>query len=148
MTDDGIGPKVIELLKEQKLPEGVDLLDAGTSALDAIPYLDGKKFAIIVDAVSANKPPATIYKLLLDDLSCRSEPMMSLHSFKLEDAARIWQLQIEKMPKIVIFGVEPKEVKLGLELSPEVTEVLTKLCKLIIEEINSARDEFSAGSDR
>jgi len=148
MTDDGVGPKIIELLKEQSLPEGVELIDAGTSALDATLHLDKKEFAIFIDAVSANKPPATVYRLSIDDLSYSSEPIISLHSFKLEDAVRIWQLQLEKLPKIVIIGVEPKDVKLGLELSPEVSKILPKLCKLVIEELNNARDELGAGADR
>lgn len=148
MTDDGVGPKAIELLKGMNLPEGVELLDAGTSALDAVPYLDGKSFTIIVDAVSAGGQPASVYKLSIEDLQYKSEPIFSLHSLKLEDAIRIWQIQLEKLPKIIIFGVEPKEVKLGLELSDEVKEVLPKLCKLIIEELNNARDELSSSSDR
>ena len=147
MSDDGIGPKVIERLREVGVPDGVELLDAHTSALDVVPYIDGKRFAVFIDAVSAGGEPGSVYRMTLDDLSMRSRPILSLHSFCLEDAARLWRILVREMPRVVIFGVEPKVVEPGLELSAEVAQAVPKVCDLVVRELENARVEPGAGAD-
>ena len=108
----------------QSLPPWVELIDAGTCALDLISFFEQKKTAILIDAVSGGDAPGTIYRLSLNDLNQKSPPIVSLHSLKIEHAAKLWQLQLDPLPDIIILGVEPKEVRIGLELSKQVKEAL------------------------
>ena len=63
MRDDGIGVRAIERLKELGgLPEEIDVIDAGTATLDALPLLDGVERLIIIDAVKGGGTPGTIYR--------------------------------------------------------------------------------------
>ncbi len=137
MGDDGVGIKVVAALKDYDLPQGVDLVDAGTSALDLVPLLDGKKFVVLIDAVSGNNSPGTVYKLSAQDLYSDSNPVISLHSLSLADAVKLWDLQLVHLPEIVVFGIEPKCIELGMELSPELEELIPRLCRLIRDELMS-----------
>lgn len=137
LTDDGVGPAAIAYLNTLGMPEGVELVDGGTSALDAVPYLEERSLVLLVDAVSGGGPPGAVYRFTLDDLEADGQPALSLHAFRLIDAARLWELQLGRLPRVVIFGVEPKTVTAGFDLSPEVRGVLSKLRWLILEELQA-----------
>ncbi|MBI3361476.1 MAG: hydrogenase maturation protease [Chloroflexi bacterium] len=55
--DDGIGPAVIEWLKQRELPAGVEVMDGGTGGLELIPTLTGRRRALIVDAANLGRAP-------------------------------------------------------------------------------------------
>ncbi|MBV5350338.1 hydrogenase maturation protease, partial [bacterium] len=69
MSDDGIGPKVIEKLRsEGGLSDDIDLVDGGTLGLDLLPFLEGVSKLILVDAVEIGKPAGTVVRLAGDEV--------------------------------------------------------------------------------
>jgi hydrogenase maturation protease len=44
------------------------------------------------------------------------------------------ELENEKPKKVIIFGVEPKTIDWGLELSPELKEKMPQLIGLVLQE--------------
>jgi len=134
MSDDGAGVAAVGLLKTMALPEGVDLAECGTSSLDAIPFLEGKRLAVLIDTVRAGQEPGAVYRFTLAELRAPAQSIFSLHSIRLADSAQLWELQLGKLPEIVIYGIEPQSVETGLELTPPVREALPKLCRLVLEE--------------
>lgn len=135
MGDDGIGPRVVALLQAMDALPDVELVDAGTSALDLQPYLENKRLAIFVDAVRAGCEPGAIVRFNAEDIIANRGDQFSLHTLRLADALRLWQLQIPALPEIVVIGMEPERIGLGLALSPTIEERLPLLCKVVLEEI-------------
>jgi hydrogenase maturation protease len=135
MSDDGAGVAAIDLLKTMNLPEGVDLAECGTSSLDAIPFLEGKRLAILIDTVRAGQEPGAIYRFTFAELRAPAQSIFSLHSIRLADSAQLWELQLGKLPEIVIYGIEPQSLDMGLELTPRVREALPKLCEMVLTEL-------------
>jgi len=138
MQDDGVGPRFIAYLRDHDLPAGVEVVDAGTSALDLVPSLIDKRLAILIDAVEAGGEAGAIYRFSPDEVRTEGREALSLHSFSLVDAVRLWELQIEPMPTIVVFGVQPQTVELGMDLSPDVEAALPALLKLVLDELRRA----------
>ena len=119
--DDGVGIRVVELLRERDLPEQVRLLDGGTAGLDLLPYLEGVSRIIVVDALLSGKSAGTI-TILSGDAVREHDVFMSGHFGKLTElldlAAELWT-----RPETTIVGITPKDCEsYESTLSPEVDE--------------------------
>ena len=84
MGDDGVGVHVVKAMQEQGgLPEGIELIDAGTATLNVLGMLEGVEHLIIVDAVKSGAAPGTIYRFSPDDVTEPSSRKVSLHQISL-----------------------------------------------------------------
>ncbi len=130
--DDGVGiHAAAALLKEAEagwipVPEGkgdqiVEIVEIGTSPIDALSLLESARKVIALDAVQAGGTPGSIYRLKLEALR-KGGPDTSLHEIDLRDALQL--LPTERRPEVVVLGVEPGCIDFGLELSPALREAL------------------------
>ena len=138
MGDDGIGVHVIRALKEHGgLPDGVDLIDAGTATLDALPLLDGVDSLIIIDAVKGGGPAGAIYLFTPDDIDEAPSGRVSLHQITLLDALKSNHFIGRRGCRATIIGVEPKDIIESLELSPELEQRIPKIIQTVLSLVNS-----------
>jgi hydrogenase maturation protease len=137
MQDEGIGVHLIEYLRDKRVPSGVELVDGGCSGFDLLGFIQESRQVIIVDAIKAAGQPGDIYKFSPDDYQTDTFPKTSLHDVSLKDIFEIVK-RTGNLPKITIFGVEPKTMDWGIELTPEVQKVLPRLAELVIKEIQNA----------
>ncbi len=131
--DEGIGVHVIERMKGLELPGHVELLDIGTSTMDLISYLEGVRKLVVIDAMKAGGIPGTIYKCRPEDLLPAEDGPVSLHEIGLIETlhmARKKGLEIDT----VIFGVEPKVLDWGMELSNEVKSKIPAIIEAVLKE--------------
>ncbi len=119
------------------MPADVELVDAACGGFDIMPHLDEAEKVVIVDAIKAGGEPGQIYKFGLDDFSTDSSPSTSLHDITLREVLLLSR-KLAPLPKITIFGIEPKEIKWGMELTPEVENVLPRLAELVLQELENA----------
>ena len=133
LKDEGIGVHVAQALQKTPLPDGVEVLDGGTSP--DLPYLvEGTNKLVVVDAVQAGGEPGAIYRLTPEDVAARSETLISAHQMSLLENLRA--MSLESGPReVVIIGVEPKEIGWGLELSPELKEKLPQIVQAVLTEV-------------
>lgn len=135
LCDDGIGVRIAEELRGRGLPDGVEVVDGGVASLDVLHTVRDAAKWIIVDALVGGNEPGAVYRLTPDDLGpCQPEPVYSLHQLSLPDALAAVAAQ-GKLPPTVIYGVEPENTGLGLELSPAVAAALPKVIDLIMREV-------------
>ena len=139
LKDEGIGVHVAQALKEMALPEGVEVVDGGTSP--DLPYLaEGADKLVVVDAVRAGGEPGSIYRLTPEDIAARPEALLSIHQMGLLGSLRA--LRLSGGPKeVVIIGVEPKDMGWGLEPSPKLQERLSKIIKVTLREIEGGKED-------
>lgn len=136
MTDDGIGPKVIECLQQTELLDGeVGLLDGGTLGLDLLPHLEGVGRLIILDAVELDKEPGSLVRLVGDEVPLAIEHKLSPHQMGLKDLLAVACLMSCLPEEVILLGVQPASLELGTELSPAVAAALPELCKLVMAEL-------------
>jgi len=136
--DEGIGVHVINALDNKKLPSGVEIIDGGTASLDILSSLRDITKLIIVDAVKLNKAPATIYRFTPKDLTEHlSSRALSLHQISALDALSIAKKLNSLPPDIIIIGIEPKDMSLGLEISDTLKMKIPDIVNIVTKEINT-----------
>lgn len=139
--DDGVGNRVIEMLKECDLPVDVLLLDVGTPGLGLVSQLhewaqsEGGQVTLI-DAVCMGQAPGTWRRFTLEEVKriASNEPL-SLHQIDLADSLVLADSVGVLSKQIVIYGVEPAYIDWTLGLSPEVNAGLPELVQNILSEL-------------
>jgi len=135
MQDDGVGVHVIRHLQERKLPPEVKLIDGGTYSYDLLEFIVEADTCIVVDAMHGGGEPGTIYRAPFDELEINPDPgAVSLHEMSLVEAVYLLRLEGHD-PNIIVYGVEPHTVSLGLELTDTVARQVPRVADLIEQDI-------------
>jgi hydrogenase maturation protease len=137
LRDEGIGPYVIDKLKEIKLPDYVELLDGGTAGADLLDFICDRQKLIVVDVIQTDIDPGCIMRLTANDLTADSKQNISLHEFGLLEILTMAK-QLGCAPEeVIVIGVKPKDVTAGVEVSDEVSSVVPKIIGLILNELST-----------
>ncbi|SDF29151.1 hydrogenase maturation protease [Sporolituus thermophilus] len=137
MGDDGAGIRVVERLNDLGLPSGVKALDGGVASFEVLAGLRQAQAIIIVDAMAAGGAPGAVYRMTPADLGAPApDRAFSLHEFTLLEALHL-AAKVAPLPPVVIYGIEPASVELGLELTPPVAQAVERVANLIMDELRS-----------
>jgi hydrogenase maturation protease len=140
--DDGVGPRVIEALKDHGLPEGVTALDGGTGGLDLLHVIEGWERVVIVDAAEVHTEtgrtaPGQFIRFTPDHAHLVEETEhFSFHHAGLAEVLALARALDRHLPSIVILGVQPEDVGWGEGLSPVVEAGLPDLIDAVLEEVS------------
>ncbi|HDI00208.1 MAG TPA: hydrogenase maturation protease [Firmicutes bacterium] len=132
MGDDGMGIWVAEELRKAELPDEVLVLDGGTALLDVLEEVEGAERLVIVDAMSGDGPPGTVYVLSSDDLGKR-KGRFSLHDMGVAEMLELGRLMYRIPEDVVLVGVEPEHVGPGIGLSRTLREKLQEVVRVVAE---------------
>ncbi len=114
----------------------MEVIDGATAGCDLLPLMAGAEKVIIVDALDGGEPPGAVYRLTPQDFEVEAQgPPLSVHEIGLMYALKLLELVEEKMPEVVIIGVEPGEIAVGLELTPAVAASLPFILELVEKEV-------------
>ena len=143
--DDGLGVVAAHLLRRRhRLPAGVEVMDGGTLGLSLLPYLEDAGQAILLDAIRAAGPPGTFVRLVGDEVAPAVEARLSPHQIGVADllhGAR-WR---QRLPPLVLLGLVPESIELGLGLTPAVRSGLAALVESTVEEARRLGHRLHAG---
>ncbi len=131
MKDEGVGIAVVEELRRR----GVEAYDCGTMGIDVVNVMLGYDKVIVVDAVRGFGRPGEVFKFELDEVGCERSPL-SLHDVNLLRALKLAG-RVLKLPKVVVVGIEVKEIGMGMGLSEEVRRAIPKAVDLVLEELEN-----------
>lgn len=136
LSDEGAGIQVIERLQERyDLPAEVQALDGGTLGMDLLYYLEGVDCLLIVDAVETGEPPGTLIRLAGDKVPAFLSVKISPHQVGVPDMLFAAKLKGCAPQDIVLWGVQPGSLDIGLELSPAVAAQVDPLVEKLCEEL-------------
>ncbi len=139
LRDEGVGVRVVEELQRLGTPDSVELCDGATAGLDLLDVLAERRRVIVVDAMAANQEPGTVLRFGSTDLDEGGLPPTqtgphSAHELGLAEALTVAR-QLGIAPgELVLYGVEPKEIDYGLELSPEIAAIVPALARQVLSE--------------
>ncbi|MCS7163790.1 MAG: HyaD/HybD family hydrogenase maturation endopeptidase [Thermodesulfovibrio sp.] len=133
MQDEGVGPKVVEILKSSyKFEPEIEIIDGGTLGLDLLPYIEKYKKVIIVDVVDFGKEPGFIKVLKGEEIPPYLKTKLSVHHVGIQDLLEVARL-LGIMPKeLVLVGIQPQSIDLGLDLTPILVDKLKELINEIL----------------
>ncbi|MDP2794289.1 MAG: HyaD/HybD family hydrogenase maturation endopeptidase [Sulfurisoma sp.] len=136
MQDEGVGVRVVEALeRDHVLPDGVTLIDGGTSAMEMLDELSNLDRLIVVDAINAGKPPGTLVRIEGDDVPVFFRTRLSPHQIGLPDVLASLEFLGAAPKKMVILGVQPQTMALGMELTPLVAARVPELVGQVLAEL-------------
>ncbi len=136
LSDEGVGIHVAQrMLRDYRLPEEILVLDGGTLGLDLLYYLEGIENLLLIDAVLMNKEPGTLKRMADDEVPSYMSFKMSPHHIGIPDMLFAAKLKGLYPPNVVLWGVQPGVVEIGLDLSPPVAAQVEPLLGHILEEL-------------
>lgn len=136
MSDDAVGGLLLERLAlRYRFPPGVKLLDGDTLGPALLPQLEGVEKLLVLDAVETGGPPGTLIRLADAEIPRVLSVKLSPHQQGLSDLLAIAGLQGWSPGKVVVWGIQPASLEMGLELSPPVAAQMDALTVRVIEEL-------------
>lgn len=135
LADDGAGVEAARRLMEvAALPGNAEVLDGGTLGLSLLPRVREARSVIILDAVKADAPPGTVVRLEGDALSAAISTRLSPHQVGVADLIEGARLLGGLPERVVMVGVVPEKIALGVELSPAVEAAMPLLVEAALDE--------------
>jgi hydrogenase maturation protease len=142
--DDGVGPRVVEQLKQCGLPLEVEVLDAGTAGLGLLYLLaepragsgDGPRRVIIVDAAEVGLEAGQFARFTPEqvELTAAAEGAGS-HEAGLAEVLALAAALERPLPEIVIFGVQPGSLEWAAGLTSKVEAAIPLLVGAVLREV-------------
>jgi hydrogenase maturation protease len=141
LSDEGLGVRFLDELAKVSLPENVELLEGGTAGLELVHLIQEVDFLIIVDALDAKAEPGALFRFKPGDIQVFPEQFeVSFHQIGIIEVLAMANV-LGKAPETIIFGVQPKSLAWGMEISPEIAALFPRLTELVLQEIESVQTE-------
>ena len=132
--DDGAGVVALARLRARYAIDA-ELLDGGTLGLSLLGYLQSAENAILVDAVAADAPAGTLVRLEGDEVGTAVAQRLSPHQVGVVDLLDGARLLGGNPKRIVLVGIVPERIELGVGLSPAVSAALDDFVEAVVAEV-------------
>ena len=134
--DDGLGVAAVETIRRRHaIPDNVQVLDGGTLGLALLSYFEKDGDVILVDAIAADQDAGSFVRLEGDEVAPAVRHRLSVHQIGVADLLDSLRL-IDSFPRrLVLLGLVPESLQLGLEKSAAVDRMMPYLLERIVEEV-------------
>lgn len=141
LSDEGLGVRFLDELAKNTLPDNVELLEGGTAGLELVHLIQDVDFLIIVDAINAKAEPGALFRFQPGDLQVIPEQYeVSFHQIGIIEVLAMAKV-LGQAPQTLIFGVQPKSLEWGMDISPEIEALFPRLVEIVLKEVNSIQCE-------
>ena len=138
LTDEGIGVRVLkELERKFTFPANVELLDGGTAGIELLRHIRNRDCLIIIDAMKCDQAPGTVVRVEGKDVPAAFRTRISPHQLGLSDLLAAAMLTGELPKNLVLFGIEPESIDIGLDLTDTVEASVDKLIDAVVDELRT-----------
>ena len=136
VSDEGIGVRVIEhIAAKYILPDSVMLLDGGTLGLDLLYYMEGTENLLIIDAVETGHEPGFILRMEDEQVPAFMTLKMSPHQVGVPDMLFAAKLKGIAPQRLVLLGIQPELLEIGLDLSPTISARVDELVAIAVAQL-------------
>lgn len=127
-ADEGVGPRLIELLRHRGRTGPAELVDGGTQGLYLLPLVTGAGSVLLLDAVDMGRPPGEVVVLNGDEISALGQGRpLSLHQTNLHDLLAAAALVGWVPRQLALVGIQVSETETwGGALTSSVEEALPR----------------------
>ncbi len=135
MGDDAIGPHIVrELIKRKVLPEEVLLIDEGRGGMRLVHHIKDIDRVIIIDAADIGKDPGEYVVFRPEEVeSIKDLSGTNIHEWDLLKMLELSKMLGECPEEVLILAIQPKDLKLGEEISTELLERVGEYIKEVLE---------------
>ena len=137
-SDDGLGVAAVrELQAQYRWPENVRVLDGGTMGLSLLSLFSGGEDVLMLDAVAVDQPPGSLVRIDGDEVVPAVQHRLSVHQIGVVDLLAGLHLVGAFPRRLVLLGMVPESLGLGVDLSPAVQAGMPRLLETVGEEARS-----------
>jgi hydrogenase maturation protease len=130
LSDEGAGVRAVEALaREYELPPEVQVIDGGTSGMEMIEDLSDLDLLVVLDVVLTGAAPGTLVRIAGPQVPVFFRSKLSPHQIGLPDVLASLELLGAIPAEIIVHGVEPVSLALGLEMTPPVAAAVPLLAE-------------------
>lgn len=143
-SDEGVGIHLLPLLEEAlKNYEDIEIIEGLTDGMRLLGPVEDAENLIIIDAINAGGvDPGTIITLVGDEIPAYFGIKMSVHQLGFQEVLMAAKMR-ERYPKqIVMFGMQPSSLELGIELTETNKKKLGELRDVVINQVNAWRAAY------
>ena len=138
LTDEGLGVRALEAFRARyHVPDGVELLDGGTTGMGLLDDIGGRSHLLVLDAVQTGAPPGTLAVLRGDQVPVYFGRRATPHQLGLSDVLATLELAGEKPANVTVLGIVPDSLELSLELSDTIAAQLDGLVAALVDELTT-----------
>jgi hydrogenase maturation protease len=136
LKDEGVGVHVVNAIRERYTfsPE-IQIIDGGTLGLDLLPFFEGKREILIIDAVDFRKEPGHIGMLENDAIPSELFSKLSVHHIGLSDVLFAAKLKDLTPAKLCLIGIQPQSLEVGLEMTDCIRDKMEDVIALAIKKL-------------
>lgn len=137
LSDEGLGVHFLKELEKEDLPENVELLEGGTAGMELAHLIKETDFLIIIDALNANVQPGALFRFRPGDIKVIPDTFeVSFHQVGIIEVLTTANL-LGDAPQTIIYGVQPKNLDWGLDMSEEIKAALPRVKEHVLKEITN-----------
>lgn len=141
LSDEGLGIRFLDEMAKKRTPENVELLEGGTAGLELVYLIQEVDFLIIIDAINAKAEPGALFRFQPGDLKVFPEKYeVSFHQIGIIEVLTMAKV-LGQAPQTLIFGIQPKSLEWGMDISPEIQALFPRLVDFILNEIDMIQRE-------
>ncbi len=136
LSDEGVGVRAMEaLVARYQLPEGVEAIDGGTASMELLEDLSDVDLLLVLDTIVAGQEPGAVIRLAGDDVPKFFRKKLSPHQISLADVLASLEFMGHLPKALVVLGIQPLSLELGLELTDVVAASVPQLVELAVQEM-------------
>lgn len=121
MQDEGFGVRCAEYLQTiTDYPDYVQIIDGGTLGMDLMPYIADTKKLLLIDAINIDAPVGSFHSFSGEELNAYFKDKLSVHDLGVNDMLAVFKITDNPIEEVVVMGIKPAVVSMGLELTTEV----------------------------
>jgi len=140
-SDDGAGLAVAQRVR-QKIAGGVAVIEQSGDGTALLELWKGAGTVILVDAVHSGEAPGTVHRLDAGAAEIpRSMFPYSSHAFGVAEAVQLARALNQMPARLIVYGIEAKNLSAGVTLSAEVEEASTRVTLRILDEVSALKEE-------
>jgi hydrogenase maturation protease len=135
-SDEGVGIHLLPLLEEKYKDDGnIEIIEGLTDGMKLLGPVEDAENLIIIDAINAGVKGGTIITLKGEEIPDYFGVKMSIHQLGFQEVLLAAKMR-ERYPKnIVMIGMQPTSLELGLELTETNRARITDLANAVIGQV-------------
>ena len=137
LADEGAGLHAIHLLEKKLKDKEVDIIEGGTSGMNLLHQFDEREKIIFIDAGDCGLKPGEYRRFRPAEVISRKETRgYSMHEFDLIKFLNFTKrIHNTENVDIVIYCIQPAEIKIAEKLSPIIKKSLPFLVQKVYNEV-------------
>ncbi|MFB6467289.1 HyaD/HybD family hydrogenase maturation endopeptidase [Cytobacillus sp. Hz8] len=135
-SDEGVGVHLIPYLEEALADfTNVEIIEGATDGMKLLEPVEEADYLIVIDAINAGKPAGELMMIRNGEIPKYYGVKMSVHQIGFQEVLLAADLR-EKLPKeMIMFGIQPASLDMGLELSDIVKTKLPELVTNVVDQV-------------